>query len=206
MKTAGAVFPVAPAGPRSGPTTDPAGRHLGDAAIAHEPPSASAPGPTRVLVLGLGNDILTDDAVGLLVVRAVRAQLGDAPAIAVRETMEMGLTLLDEMADAESLILVDAVQTGGVPPGHVHELGAGELPQVTATSPHFLGVGETLALGASLGLVMPRRVRIIAIEVADPYTLGTHPTPAVAGAVPLAVERVVALARAWAESESRAGL
>jgi hydrogenase maturation protease len=155
-------------------------------------------------VLGLGNDILTDDAVGLLVVRAVRAQLGDAPAIAVHETMEMGLTLLDEIADAESLILVDAVQTGGVPPGHVHELDTEELPQVTATSPHFLGVGETLALGASLGLLMPRRVRIIAIEVADPYTLGTHPTPAVAGAVPLAAERVIALARAWAES--RAGL
>jgi hypothetical protein len=39
-------------------------------------------------------------------------------------------------------------------------------------------------------------VRIFAIEVEDPYTLGTQLTAAVAEAVPVAVERVVALARA----------
>ncbi|MBK8857795.1 MAG: hydrogenase maturation protease [Opitutaceae bacterium] len=152
---------------------------------------------SRVLVLGLGNDILTDDAVGLLVAREVRRRLGDTPGIAVRETTEMGLTLLDEIVDCGSLILVDAVQTGCVPPGQVHEIGPDDLPQVTATSPHFVGVGETLALGATLGLAMPRRVRIFAIEVADPYTLGTQLTTAVAQAVPEAAERVVKLARSW---------
>lgn len=161
------------------------------------PPLAHAYSYKRVLVLGLGNDILTDDAVGLLVAREVRTRLGDAPGIAVRETTEMGLTLLDEIVDCGNLILVDAVQTGRVPPGHVHEIGADDLPQVTATSPHFVGVGETLALGATLGLAMPWRVRIIAVEVADPFTLGTQPTAAVAAAVPAAAECVVKLARVW---------
>ena len=157
--------------------------------------------PTTVLVLGLGNDILTDDAVGLLVAREVRARLGSKSGIEVRETTEMGLTLLDEIVDYDCLVLVDAVQTGQAPPGHVHEIGPDELPQVTATSPHFLGVGETLALGTSLGLVMPRLVRIFAIEVEDPFTLGTSPTPAVAQAVPVTVERVVAQALEWAKAE-----
>ncbi len=155
---------------------------------------------TTVLVLGLGNDILTDDAVGLLVVREVRARLGSGSGIEVRETTEMGLTLLDEIVDCGSLVLVDAVQTGQVPPGHVHEIGPDELPQVTANSPHFLGVGETLALGTSLGLAMPRQVRIFAIEVADPFTLGVRLTPAVEQAVMGAAERVVAQARAFAAS------
>ena len=149
-------------------------------------------------MLGLGNDILTDDAVGLLVAREVRARLGSGTGIAVRETTEMGLTLLDEIVGCGSLVLVDAVQTGKVPPGHVHEIGPDELPQVTATAPHFLGVGETLALGTSLGLAMPRQVRIFAIEVADPYTLGERLTPAVARAVKVAAERVVAQACAFA--------
>jgi len=160
-------------------------------------PVADARSYGRVLVLGLGNDILTDDAVGLLVAREVQTRLGDTPGIAVRETMEMGLTLLDQIVDCESLLIVDAVQTGRVAPGQVHEIGPDELPQVTATSPHFVGVGETLALGAKLGLAMPRRVRIFAIEVEDPYTLGTQLTAAVAAAVPAAADRVVALVRAW---------
>jgi len=157
--------------------------------------------PDRILVLGLGNDILTDDAVGLLVARAVAARLGDDPAVAVRETTEMGLALLDEIADLDALILVDAVQTGRAPPGTIHACDIADLPQVTATSPHFIGVGETLALGRRLGLTMPQRVRVVAIEVADPYTLGTEPTAAVSAAVAQAVERVLALvqpaARRW---------
>lgn len=154
--------------------------------------------PAKVLVLGLGNDILTDDAVGLRVVRAVQGRIGDEPGIAVRETTEMGLTLLDQIEGCECLVLVDAVQTGRADPGHVHEIGPDELPQVTATSPHFLGVGETLALGKSLGLAMPRQVRIFAIEVADPFTLGTELTPVVEQAVTVAVERIVAQARVFA--------
>lgn len=151
----------------------------------------------RILVLGLGNDILTDDAVGLLVARAVAARLRDSSEIAVRETTEMGLALLDEIADYDALILVDAVQTGRVPPGHIHECDIAALPQVTATSPHFVGVGETLEFGRRLGLAMPERVRVVAVEVADPYTLGTQPTAPVREAVALAVERVMALTGAW---------
>ena len=149
----------------------------------------------RLLVLGLGNDILTDDAVGLLVARAVATRLRDDPAVAVRETTEMGLALLDEVADFDTVVLVDAVQTGRVPPGHIHECDIADLPQVTATSPHFIGVGETLALGRRLGVSMPQRVRVIAIEVADPFTLGNQPTATVMAAVEQAVERVMVLIR-----------
>jgi len=49
-----------------------------------------------------------------------------------------------------------------------------------------------------LGLTMPRAVRIFAIEVADPYTLGTKMTPAVERAVAEAVDRVAGQAREFA--------
>ncbi|HVP44798.1 MAG TPA: hydrogenase maturation protease [Terriglobales bacterium] len=148
-----------------------------------------------VLVLGLGNDILTDDAVGLHVVRIVRELLGGEPDIEVKATTEMGLALLDEIAGREGVVLVDAVQTGEAPPGHIHELRPDELGKVFRTSPHFLGVGETLALGKMLGLQMPGHVRIFAIEVKDPFTLGTAMTPAVEHAAAAAAERVAAQAR-----------
>lgn len=153
--------------------------------------------PAPILVLGLGNDILTDDAVGLHVARAVRSALAGAPDIAVEETTEMGLTLLDTIADRAGLVLIDAVQTGRPPVGHIHEFSPAELSGVLTTSPHFLGVRETLALGRSLGLAMPGQVRILAIEVADPLTLGERLTPAVAAAVTGAAARAVELARGF---------
>jgi hydrogenase maturation protease len=159
----------------------------------------------RVLVLGLGNDILTDDAVGLHVVQAARPRLAGEREIEVKATTEMGLALLDEIAGRECVVLVDAVQTNQAPPGHLYELGVEDLSKVLTTSPHFLGVGETLALGQLLGLPMPRHVRIFAIEVADPFTLGTKMTPAVAQAVAAAVERVVRQAREFATISTPVG-
>lgn len=150
-----------------------------------------------VLVLGLGNDILTDDAVGLRVVDRLRELLApDADsAIELQATTEMGLALLDEIAGRAGLVLVDAVQTGAFPPGHIQEMQPHDFAGPLATAPHFLGLRETLALGRLLGLPMPGRTHLVAIEVADPYTLGTKLTPAVAAAVPLAAARAATLAR-----------
>ncbi|MDD3180383.1 MAG: hydrogenase maturation protease [Opitutaceae bacterium] len=156
------------------------------------------PYPAKVLVLGLGNDILTDDAVGLQVANAAHEALAGDPHIEVKATTEMGLALLDEIVDREAVVIVDSVQTGKAPPGHIHEIGPEDLPSLFATSPHFLGVGETLALGRLLGLAMPRQIRIFAIEVQDPFTLGTHLSAAVQQAVAPAVERVIAQAGEFA--------
>ena len=154
----------------------------------------------RVLVLGLGNDLLTDDAVGLHVAGAVREKLAGAPGITVRETTEMGLALLDEIAGHHALVLVDAIETGVAPPGFIHEIELECLAGRHNGGPHFVGVGETLALGRKLGLAVPERGRIFAIEVADPFTLGTVLTPAVADAVGRAVERIAACARELADA------
>jgi hydrogenase maturation protease len=147
-----------------------------------------------VLVLGLGNDLLGDDAVGLHVARDVRSRLAGAAGCAVRETMEMGLALLDEIVGCEHLILVDAIETGKAPPGHIHEFDADALAGRRIAAPHFVGVVETLALGRTLGLTMPRDVRIFAIEVKDALTLSVSLTPEVQRAVGLAAGRITALA------------
>lgn len=156
--------------------------------------SSPAPSPAaRVLILGLGNDILTDDAVGLLAVRQLREMFAVRPEFSVQETMEMGLALLDYMVGYEVVIIVDSIQTGAAA-GTIHEVNPAELKTLTGRTPHFLGVGETLALGHKLGLAMPHTVRIVAIEVEDPFTLGTALTPTLARVLPEAVKRVRSLA------------
>ena len=144
----------------------------------------------KILLLGLGNDILTDDAIGLNVVRRLRESLAGDDRIEVRETMEMGLALLDFIVGYRAVVIVDSIQTGKAPAGTILELDAAELKQITGRTPHFLGVGETLALGRQLGLAMPQEVRILAVEVEDPFTLGTEMTPALQRAIPAVLVRV----------------
>jgi hydrogenase maturation protease len=153
-------------------------------------PSPAAPEP-RILLLGLGNDLLSDDAVGLRVVAEARRLLASVPNITVLETSEMGLALLDFVVGYDELVLVDSIQTGKAPAGRVHEIDGLDLRALPAVSPHFLGVGEVLALGRELGMAVPRRVRIFAVEVEDPFTMGTEMTPALQAAFAGVVQRVV---------------
>ncbi len=164
----------------------------GEAAPSHSPsaPPSAVPSGLRLLVLGLGNDILTDDAIGLRIVRALREPLAGVEFIDTLETEEMGLSLLDHIVGYDELVIVDAIQTGTAPPGHLHRFDGRELPSRRTGAPHFLGVGDTLALGRLLDLPMPGQVTILAIEVADPLTLGTDVTPALAQAFPGLVKRV----------------
>jgi hydrogenase maturation protease len=146
-------------------------------------------------VLGLGNDILSDDSVGLRITQQLRHALADLTTVEIGETCEMGLSLLDHIAGYRQLIVVDAVQTHRAHPGFLHELELGDLQVLPLMSPHFLGVGEIIATGNKLGLPMPEQVKIFAIEVQDPFTVGTELTPALAGALPDLVARIASAIR-----------
>ena len=145
---------------------------------------------SRVLLLGLGNDILADDAVGLHVAHVLQRELAGHPSLDFRQTTEMGLALLDFITGYRAVAIVDSIQTGKAAPGFLHEFDASALQQLTGRTPHFVGVSETLALGRQLGLAMPEQVKIFAIEVEDPFTLGTTMTPALQAALPNLVARI----------------
>lgn len=157
------------------------------------PPPAVAAG--KILLIGLGNDILGDDAVGLLIAREIRRRLGDSDSIQVVESAETGLALLDLMAGFEVMILVDAAQTGRAPLGHVHEWDDGDLGVLRRGSPHSLGLGEVLALGRRLDLAVPRRVKIFAVEIPESHTVAEGLTVPLQRAFPAAVERILRAAR-----------
>lgn len=154
----------------------------------------------KVLVLGLGNQILCDDAIGLNVTREVGRRLAPEEEIDTLETEEIGLSLLDFVIGYRDLVLVDAVQTGRAPAGRLHELALEDLAVLPAFSPHSLGIGEVLALGRTLNLPVPDRVRIFAVEVESPYTLSSEMTPALQEAQARIVARVLAAVRELARA------
>jgi len=147
----------------------------------------------KTLVVGLGNPILTDDGVGIYVVRAMaeRCQQRDAT---FAEASVGGLRLLDVIGGYERVILVDAIQTRDGEPGDIHRLYPNDLrASLHSGSTHDLSLPGALALGRGIGMVLPddEAITIIAIEVEDVLTFGETCTPAVAAAIPRAVEAVL---------------
>jgi hydrogenase maturation protease len=143
---------------------------------------------SRTLVLGLGNDLLADDAVGIKAARRLNAELkGRAD---VCESSLSGIALMEILAGYDRAILIDAVQTGTAPPGTISELSPADLGQVIAPSPHYAGIPEMLALARRLEIAFPQELKIIAVEVADATTIGGAITPAVEAALPEIEKRV----------------
>lgn len=139
----------------------------------------------RTRLLGLGNEILGDDAFGILVARAV-----SLPGLEVVTSSVSGLHLLDHILDCDRLIVVDTIQTRRAEPGTLQVLKEEDLPAARADCPHGMGLFDALALARSLGLEAPAEVVIIAVEAADCLTVGAPMHSAVAAAIPRAVELV----------------
>jgi hydrogenase maturation protease len=154
----------------------------------------------RVLVLGLGNDMAGDDAVGVLVARTVRRSV--AGKADVRESSASGMALIEVFAGYDRAVVIDSVRTGRDPPGTVTELPLAGIGPVVAPSLHHAGLPELAAVAERLGLGFPAETRVLAVEVIDPYTFGGSLSKPVADAVGEAAVRVLDHIERWAEEDA----
>lgn len=141
----------------------------------------------RIRLLGLGNEILADDAFGILVAREIERLIPRQ--IEVVCSSAAGFNLLDDLLGASHLIVVDTIVTGTAGPGTVHVFSVDQISTSPCVAPHFLGLVEVLAVGRQLHLNVPKNTIVIAVEAADCATIGgvMHPDvrSAITGAVGL---------------------
>jgi hydrogenase maturation protease len=142
----------------------------------------------NTLVLCLGNPLRRDDAVALHVADVLEL---DPPAGAtVRRSARSGLYLLDEMEGFDAVVVVDAIRTADGVPGTVHSLPLEALHSPAGPSPHSIGLPGAIAAARAAGAPVPEWIHLIAIEVAVLDEIGEGLHPAVAAAIPRAVETV----------------
>jgi len=117
----------------------------------------------KVVVLGVGNLLLTDEGVGVHLIQKLREmEIGEGI-----ELVDGGTSLLDFIPQAEDvskLIIVDAIKLGGKP-GRTYKICVDDSLLKGAkgmTSLHQLGVVETLAIAQKMGKLPP--TIIIGIE------------------------------------------
>ena len=143
-----------------------------------------------VAVVGLGNLILSDEGVGVHVVRRLGETCDFPDDVALIDGGTSAIDLLDQLVEAEHIIFVDAAQTGG-PPGSIVALEGARLPVWfrERMSPHQIGLADLLATLALMDRT-PESVTLIGIEPQS-MELGTELSPVVEAAACEACRKVL---------------
>ncbi len=153
------------------------------------------------IVIGMGNAVRSDDGVGLRVAQELGCLVAGDPDVATAELHCGGMQLMEAMAGYDRAIVIDAM-LDGAEPGTVRIFDPEELPNTrTTNSTHDGSLQMALEFGRAIGLHVPGRIRIWAVEAGDVDTLCETLTPPVERAVPLVVRDVLRELRAARQAE-----
>ncbi len=124
----------------------------------------------KTVILGFGNPILTDDAVGIKIAQKLKEE---NPELEVIETSEAGIALLDLVTGYDKLIIIDSIKNERGKPGELYKFELENLkPAMDLSSSHGIDVATAFELGRELGYKMPKFVSIYAVEIKDNTTFG----------------------------------
>lgn len=155
-------------------------------------------GSGRVLVLGIGNILLTDEGVGVHAMRALAAEIGDRADIDFIDGGTLSFTLAGPIAECSGLIVLDTAALNE-PPGTVRALAGPEMDRFLATGPktsvHEVSLSEVMGMALAQD-ALPARRMLIGIQPQD-FSWGEAPTPEVAAAIPEACAIARATIAEW---------
>ncbi len=148
---------------------------------------------SNVLILGIGNLLLSDEGVGVHAVRCL-AQRELPPGVEVLDGGTSGADLVDHLDGRTKVVVIDAASGDG-PPGTVYRCEARELiEQEGSLSLHEFGLADSLHMAERLGCA-PQRVIVLGVQ---PATMepGLDLSPEVAAVLPGIIRLALAEAAA----------
>lgn len=151
-----------------------------------------------VLCIGIGNEYRHDDAAGLAASRALK--LRAVPGTAIIEDSGEGASLMELWQDTNAVILIDAVQSGGIP-GTIYRFEAHRCSMPARFfhySTHAFSVAEAVEMARILG-ELPACLIVYGIEGED-FSMGVGLSLPVQTALAALVEQVAQEAEALSHS------
>jgi hydrogenase maturation protease len=144
----------------------------------------------NVLVLGIGNILLTDEGIGVHTINALLHEYIIPDGVTVVDGGTSGMALLTFIVKADHLIILDAIKAGQAP-STIVRLDGDEVPAFfrTKISPHQIGLADVLA-AAQLTGEQPDNITLFGVEPAS-MELGLELSDKLAPQLPYLVERVV---------------
>ena len=147
----------------------------------------------RTLVIGLGNPILGDDAVGCRVAQMVEETLAarGKHEVDVEQFYRGGIALMERLVDYDRALIIDSIQGLGGEPGSLYSMELQDLPTLTADSPHDTSLKAAIELGRKLGAHLPETIDILAVEIRTTMEFSETLSAPVESSIPEMVKRAL---------------
>ena len=120
-----------------------------------------------LLILGIGNDLLSDDGIGIKLIEDLRPML-ENPLVEFKTASGGGLEIVELMQDYNDVIILDAIKTGQGVPGEIYTFSLDDFKETLHIS-NFHDISFLIALefGKQSGLKLPENIQIVAIEIVE---------------------------------------
>jgi len=149
-----------------------------------------------ILVMGLGNLVMSDDGLGGRVISELEKRYRPHPQVNLLDGGTLGLDLLPRLEGIDQLLLIDALQMEAAP-GTIFRLEDDEVPRAFANklSVHQMGLQDLLAV-AELQGHLPRQLVVIGAQAAS-IEKSMDFSPAITAAFEGVIAAVLAELAAW---------
>lgn len=144
---------------------------------------------TRILFIGVGNELRSDDGVGPMISRRL-AEKQISNSIVIEMSGEIA-TLIEAWQNAEIVFLFDAISSDS-DPGTIHRFNAiqTKIPtQFFRCSTHTFSVADAIELSRVLEM-LPSRLIIYGIE-GENFQIGSDLSPKISDAISEVIDRVL---------------
>jgi len=149
------------------------------------------------LILGIGNNLLSDEGIGIHVVRHLEQHHAAAPGITFLDGGTLSFTLAGPIAEHDNLIVVDAARFGE-PAGTIRCLEGDDMDRYlrgNRHSVHEVGLMDLFDISRLSG-TFPRHRALIGVQPAI-LDWGEWPSPQVAPTIVPVAQMALALAARW---------
>ena len=149
----------------------------------------------RTLILGLGNNILTDDGIGSRLVSDLAQMIGDR-GVEYNTACCGGLEIIEYIKGYEQVVFIDAIRTVEGTPGDVYYFIPSDFRETShLSSLHDISFLTALKLGNTLKLGLPTDLHIIAVEIIEDMEFSEEFTPPLKARYPGILQEVFALVK-----------
>lgn len=158
---------------------------------------------TKIVVLGIGNILLTDEGVGVRVIEALERKYELPSDVEVIDGGTCGMEMLEQLEDLDGLVVVDCVRCKQ-PPATPVLLKGDDVPVFfkTKLSPHQVSLSDVLASLEFTGRA-PKSIAIVGMQPVS-MSLGMELSPEVEARIPdLLAMTLAELAALGVKAEAR---
>jgi hydrogenase maturation protease len=151
----------------------------------------------NVLILGIGNTLLTDEGIGVHLVERMQREVGDLDGVEYIDGGTLSFTLAEPIARADGLIVVDAARMGE-PPGTLKVFHNDEMDRYlkgNRSSVHEVSLTDLMDI-ARLSESLPQQRCLVGIEP-ESLDWGEKPSETVIPAIDLGISEILSILKDW---------